>query len=218
MRNPVLAICEQQRCRSACASAQSDQNLYFSLLPIQNFKTLAYVVEQFGLSLTRSKSPKTDFLVSRLIHTVPFSVHTQTAWLYSRDDNLDVLMYVTYWSRLVLQFSKLPGYQIIPVDTQAGFFYYKFLCFFFTGHLWTYFMIFHGWFLPRSTTHGERTYSPRFPPPPLPQKKNISKARCVTCHVIWSMLCNSRKTLRQTFASVVKSKSLNRTAVMCWGL
>ena len=218
MRNPVLAICEQQRCRSA--SAQSDQNLYFSLLPIQNFKTLAYVVEQFGLSLTRSKSPKTDFLVSRLIHTVPFSVHTQTAWLYSRDDNLDVLMYVTYWSRLVLQFSKLPGYQIIPVDTQAGFFYYKFLCVFFLlaicGHILWYSMDDSS----LGVLHMGKGHIPPVPHPlpHPPQKKNISKARCVTCHVIWSMLCNSRKTLRQTFASVVKSKSLNRTAVMCWGL
>ena len=32
MRKPVLAICEQQRCRSACASAQSDQHLCCLLL------------------------------------------------------------------------------------------------------------------------------------------------------------------------------------------
>ena len=32
MRKPVLAICEQQRCRSACASVQSDQHLCCSLL------------------------------------------------------------------------------------------------------------------------------------------------------------------------------------------
>ena len=31
IRNPVYAICEQQRCRSACASAQSDQHLCCSL-------------------------------------------------------------------------------------------------------------------------------------------------------------------------------------------
>ena len=31
MRKPVFAICEQQRHRSACASAQSDQCLYYSL-------------------------------------------------------------------------------------------------------------------------------------------------------------------------------------------
>ena len=34
MRKPVLSICEQQRCRSACASAQSDQHLCCSLLSI----------------------------------------------------------------------------------------------------------------------------------------------------------------------------------------
>ena len=32
MRKPVLAICEKQRCRSACASAQSDQHLCFCYL------------------------------------------------------------------------------------------------------------------------------------------------------------------------------------------
>ena len=32
MRKPVLAICEKQRCRSDCASAQSDQHLCCSLL------------------------------------------------------------------------------------------------------------------------------------------------------------------------------------------
>ena len=49
MRKPVLAICEQQRRRSACASALSDQHLCCSLLGwnntstcnIQKFKTLA---------------------------------------------------------------------------------------------------------------------------------------------------------------------------------
>ena len=30
MRKPVYAICEQQRCRSACASARSDQHLFYS--------------------------------------------------------------------------------------------------------------------------------------------------------------------------------------------
>ena len=48
MRKPVYAICKQQRCRSACASAQSDQRLCCSLprrynissFYIQNFKIL----------------------------------------------------------------------------------------------------------------------------------------------------------------------------------
>ena len=31
MRKLVFGICEQQRCRSACPSAQSDQHLLFSL-------------------------------------------------------------------------------------------------------------------------------------------------------------------------------------------
>ena len=49
MRKPVYAICEQQRCRSACASAQSDQCLCCSLpryyntssFYTRNFKPLA---------------------------------------------------------------------------------------------------------------------------------------------------------------------------------
>ena len=47
--NVFYAICDQQRCRSACASAQSDQHLYCSLLRqydmytcyIQSFMILA---------------------------------------------------------------------------------------------------------------------------------------------------------------------------------
>ena len=49
MRKPAFAICAQQRRRSACASAQSDQRLCYSLLRqdntssfyIQNFNSLA---------------------------------------------------------------------------------------------------------------------------------------------------------------------------------
>ena len=49
MRKPVLAICEQQRCSSNCAGAQSDQHICCSLLRLYNiytcqiqiFKTLA---------------------------------------------------------------------------------------------------------------------------------------------------------------------------------
>ena len=56
MRKLVLAICKQQRCRSACASAQSDQHLYCLLLRqyntssfyIQIFKTLACLCSWAG--------------------------------------------------------------------------------------------------------------------------------------------------------------------------
>ena len=43
MRKPVYAICEQQRCRSACASAQSDQHLcccIISLVSISEISSL----------------------------------------------------------------------------------------------------------------------------------------------------------------------------------
>ena len=77
MRKPVYAICEQQRRRSDCASAQSDQRLCFhcldSVIPllaiakISSFY-LVTVAEQVGLSLTWSQTPKTDFLVTRLLY------------------------------------------------------------------------------------------------------------------------------------------------------
>ena len=75
MRKPVYAICEQQRRRSACASAQSDQHFVVrcldgviplvSISEISSFY-LASVAEQAGLCLTLSKTPKTGFLVTRL--------------------------------------------------------------------------------------------------------------------------------------------------------
>ena len=47
MRKPVLAICEQQKCSSACAA-------------------LVSVAEQAGFSLTWPETPKTGFLVTWL--------------------------------------------------------------------------------------------------------------------------------------------------------
>ena len=64
------AICEQQRRRSACASAQSDQRLCCSLprqndissLYIQNFKIqLVSVAEQVSLCLAWSETPEDIF-------------------------------------------------------------------------------------------------------------------------------------------------------------
>ena len=74
MRKPVLAICVQQRCRSACASEQSDQHLCFSLLSIIPLVSiskisrlqLVSVAEQAGLSLPWSQTLKTGFVVTRL--------------------------------------------------------------------------------------------------------------------------------------------------------
>ena len=76
MRKPVYAICEQQRCRSACASAQSDQHLVVrcldSIIPLVSISEisslyLAAVAEQAGLCLTWWQIPKTGFLLMRLI-------------------------------------------------------------------------------------------------------------------------------------------------------
>ena len=76
MRKPAFAICKQQKCRSACASVQFDHHLYFhcldsiiSLVSISEISSLqlASVAAQAGLSLTWWKTPKTGFLVTRLI-------------------------------------------------------------------------------------------------------------------------------------------------------
>ena len=77
MRKPVYVICEQQRRRSACASAQSDQRLCFrclhSIIPplaIAEVSSLylVSVTAQTGLSLPWSQTPKTGFLVTRFIY------------------------------------------------------------------------------------------------------------------------------------------------------
>ena len=72
MRKPVFGICEQQRCRSACASAQSDQRLYCSLLRwyntssfyIRNFKPVASLCSWAGFVwvLLHRKSRRQVFL------------------------------------------------------------------------------------------------------------------------------------------------------------
>ena len=75
-REPVFAICEQQRCRSACASAKSDQRLCFrcldSVIPLVSISeisslSLASLAAQAGLCLTWSQTPKTGFLGTRLL-------------------------------------------------------------------------------------------------------------------------------------------------------
>ena len=75
VRKPVFAICEQQRRRLACASAQSDQHLCFrcldSIIPLVSISEnaslhLVSVTVQTSLS-PWSQTPKTGFLVMRLI-------------------------------------------------------------------------------------------------------------------------------------------------------
>ena len=80
-RKPVYAIYEQQKRRSACAPAQSNQQLCCSLprwydiscFYIRNFK-LASVAAQAGFCLTWSQPLKTDFLVTWLILWVLISI------------------------------------------------------------------------------------------------------------------------------------------------
>ena len=70
MRKPVYAICEPQRRRSACTSAQSDLHLCFRCLDNMITKVAvcmkarlmsASVAEQTSLSLTWSEIPKNRF-------------------------------------------------------------------------------------------------------------------------------------------------------------
>ena len=70
MRKPVYVLCEQQRRRSACASAQFDQRLCCSLLRLYNISRsiaemsrlqLASVAAQAGLCLARSETPEDTF-------------------------------------------------------------------------------------------------------------------------------------------------------------
>ena len=70
MRKPVYAICEQQRRRSDCVSAQSDQRLCFRcldrIIPILNKAEisrpeLVSVAEPAGLSLSWSQTRKIFF-------------------------------------------------------------------------------------------------------------------------------------------------------------
>ena len=71
-------VCEQQRCRPACASAQSDQRLKFVIRfwesTISKLATsemsifyLVSVAVETGLSLTLSETPTTGFLATRPI-------------------------------------------------------------------------------------------------------------------------------------------------------
>ena len=73
MRKPVLAICEQQRRRSACANLISTFviSCLDSIIPLVSISKisslyLASVAAQAGLGLPWSQTPKTDFLVTRL--------------------------------------------------------------------------------------------------------------------------------------------------------
>ena len=74
--NVSYVICEQQRRRSACASAQSDQRLCCSLLRYyntsrfysRNFKTLASFCGCAGRFVSGRKLPKIRFVVSWFIY------------------------------------------------------------------------------------------------------------------------------------------------------
>ena len=85
IRKPVHAVCEQQRHRSACASAQYDQHLLYTLLRYPCIKPivstskisslkLVFVTAEAHVSLTWSETLKTGFLVMRLISGLLFEI------------------------------------------------------------------------------------------------------------------------------------------------
>ena len=62
-----LSICEQQRRRPACAFAQTDQRLCFSLFGEYDINTCYQenLAEETGLSLALLVTPKTGFVTSK---------------------------------------------------------------------------------------------------------------------------------------------------------
>ena len=66
MRENLSGVCKQQRRRPACASAQSNQHLCYSL-----FNFLASAGGETGLRLGLSETPKTDAQVSSTRVTSP---------------------------------------------------------------------------------------------------------------------------------------------------
>ena len=75
MTKPVFAICEQKRCRSACAFTQSDQRLVVhcldNIIPLVSTSKisnlyLASLAAQAHLCLTWSQTPRTGILMTRL--------------------------------------------------------------------------------------------------------------------------------------------------------
>ena len=75
-RKHVFGVCEQQRRRPACTSAQSDQRLCYSLIGILYLDLLqakfqfssCSLAEETGLSLALSETPKAGFDTLRLIY------------------------------------------------------------------------------------------------------------------------------------------------------
>ena len=74
VRKPVFGVCEQHRRRPACASAQSDQRLLYSLFEsilcklatgeISTFYLVSVAVET-DLKLALLETPKTGFVATR---------------------------------------------------------------------------------------------------------------------------------------------------------
>ena len=71
-RKPVFRVSKQQKRRPACASAQPDQHLCYSLIEMYHilscykriFKPVS-VAEQAGLDMAYWKTLKADFLLTR---------------------------------------------------------------------------------------------------------------------------------------------------------
>ena len=76
-RNSAIGVCEQQSCRPACASVQSDQRLSYSLIKKYHFKLasseislyyLVSVAEKAGFGVILWQTLKTDFVASMLFY------------------------------------------------------------------------------------------------------------------------------------------------------
>ena len=90
-RNSAIGVCEQRRCRPACASAQSDQRSLISAFAIHLLKSiilkhaqseislfyLVSVAEKAGFDIILSETLKTGFVASMLsyVHVNADPIH-----------------------------------------------------------------------------------------------------------------------------------------------
>ena len=132
MRNPVYAICEQQRRRSACASAQSNQRLCCSLpryylisIFAVSWLSLASVAGQAGLSLALSKAPKTGFLLTRLIYYKPLlswsPIKQAVKMTYAPSEDLDQVGHPPCrYAKVTVTLNMISYFDLIPIGINVS--------------------------------------------------------------------------------------------------
>ena len=79
MRKPFFCICENKDADQLRANREANQRLCFHytvstipLLPKSDISSLSHLLWLYGLCRTRSETPKTGFLITRLIYVTGF--------------------------------------------------------------------------------------------------------------------------------------------------